>query len=262
MKNYVPIDTILNYVPKQLRRQVNEGDLLEHAIQAYNLLDIKDRYEQKGKLLEIVKGKAKLPADAKEINLVTYLYKEPTSEEEDSMTVCASSSELSILDPSCFCNTAYYNNCFEPLKYNGNSNPLCESCGDARLKRCRGTYQVDSNRNIIPSVFDGYLCVFYSRPIKDDNGNYLVIELEEVLKYLAYYASFMEVMNRMLLHEEATVSWYDKFMDLSDTYYLKAIGALRLRGLDVNAINAIKFTGTPNQTLIRLPNSYFERSPL
>lgn len=262
MKSYVPINTILNYIPKQLRRQAEESDLLEYALQAYNLLDIKDRYEQKAKIIEIVKNKAKLPSDLQEINLVTYLYRTPATSETDSLTNCISSEDTSILDPSCFCNTAYYNKCFTPMKYVGNSNTLCSKCGDARLKKCTETYQVDWNRNIITSIDNGFICVFYSRPIKDNSGNYLVLDIEEVLMYLAYYTSFMEVMNRMLVHEENSTSWYDKFMDLSDAYYLKAKGAIRLRGIDPELINAIKFTGTPNQKMVQLPASYFERSPL
>lgn len=262
MKTYVPIDTVLNFVPKQILRQSEEGDLLEYALQAYNLLDIRERYEQKSKIIHIQNKKAKLPTDLKEINLVTWLYKEPTTAETDSLTNCISSEDTSILDPSCFCNTAYYNNCFEPLKYIGNSNDICTNCGDPRLKRCRETYQVDWNRNIVTSFSEGYICVFYSRPIKDNQGNYLVMDIEEVLLYLAYYATFMQVMNNMLIHEQGASQLYEKFMDLSDSYYMKAKGTLRLRGLDAKLINAIKFTGTPNQSIVNLPNSYFERAIL
>lgn len=262
MKSYVPIETILNFVPREIRKQAEEGDLLESALQAYNLLDIKDRYEQKGQILEIVNYRAKLPSDLQEINLVTFLSKEPTEAETDSLTQCIESKETSILDPSCFCNTPYYNNCYSPMKYIGNSDTICSSCGDPRLKRCRETYQVDWNRNIIASFKEGYICVFYSRPIKNKEGKYLIADIEEVLLYLAYYASFIEAMNRMLLHEDNSVAWYERLMDLSDTYYMKAKGVLRLRGLDAKLISAIKYTDTANQKLINLPNSYFERPPL
>ncbi len=67
MKNYTPIDRILLNIPKPVRENAEDIDLLGYALDAYNLLDITDRNEEVLKILPISNFKAKIPNDAREM---------------------------------------------------------------------------------------------------------------------------------------------------------------------------------------------------
>ena len=73
MKNYIPIDRILLDIPKAVREGVEDSDILMWALDAYNQLDIWDRYEEVMAFVKLDNNKAKIPMDARELLFVSYL---------------------------------------------------------------------------------------------------------------------------------------------------------------------------------------------
>jgi len=259
MKNYVPIDRILLNIPKPIRENAEDIDLLGYALDAYNLLDIVDRNEEVLKIIKVDKFKAKIPSDAKEINLVTYftssddlLEPECKPSSIDELTTMSSQTSMEI-----FVSSALYQSKFFPLKFKGNSSNVCCSCPTLQGS-CPQYFSIDKNKNIVTSFETGYICLFYSRPMKDASGNYLIYDYPEVISYLAYSAAFQHAQDRMWRHEEGAVGLYERYMDLTDTWWKKSTGVIRLRNLDSTLIRSITFTNTPNQRLMRLPLSYME----
>jgi hypothetical protein len=259
MKNYTPIDRILLNVPKPIRENAEDIDLLGYALDAYNLLDITDRNEEVLKIIKVDNYKAKIPSDANEIHLVTYFASsddllEPDCSPSSIDELTKMSSQVSM---EIFVESTLYQSKFFPLKFKGNSSRICCTCPSLQGS-CPQYFSIDINKNIVTSFKEGYICLFYSRPIKDHEGNYLVYDYPEVISYLAYSAAFQHAQDRMWRHEEGAVGLYERYMDLVDTWWKKAKGVIRLRNLDSNFIRSINFTNTPNQRLMRLPLSYME----
>lgn len=262
MKNYTPIDRILLNIPKPVRENAEDIDLLGYALDAYNLLDITDRNEEVLKILPISNFKAKIPNDAREIYLVTYFASEedlfaPDCDLDEEAPTHSAEESLSLAEMQSFVNSSLYQERFYPLKFKGNSSRVCCSCPTLQGS-CPQYFSIDVNKNIVTSFREGYICLFYSRPIKDENNNYLIYDYPEVIQYLAYYASFIHTQDRLWRHEEGAVGLCELMMDLTDTWWKKAIGVIRLRNLDANLIRSINFTNTPNQRLMRLPKAYME----
>lgn len=256
MKNYIPIDRVLLNIPKPIRENAEDIDLLGYALDAYNLLDIVDRHEEVLKIIRVENFKAKIPADAKDIHLVTYF-----ASSDDLLTPECNTEEIEeisdVASMQDFVTSDLYQKRFYPLKFKGNSSRVCCTC-PTLMGNCPQYFSIDINKNIVTSFREGYICLFYSRPIKDSDDNYLIYDYPEVINYLAYSAAFQHAQDRIWRHEEGAVGLYERYMDLTDTWWKKATGVIRLRNLDATFIRSINFTNTPNQRLMRLPKAYME----
>jgi hypothetical protein len=249
MKNYVPIDRILLDLPKSIRENNEDSDLLMWALDAYNQLDIWDRYEESVAFLEIDNHKTKIPVDAKEVHFVSYLtskrpskgFREASCDPKDPRNVIPLSKMQS------YVRSSYYRQNFFPLKFKGNSSTICCTC-PTQIPNCPQYFNIDKNRNIVTSFRQGIICLFYSRPMKDDSGNYMIIDLPEVIKYLSYSVQFQAIQERLWRHEEGSISIYDRIIDLVDTYYMKAKGTLRLRNINASLIRSIVLGVLPENT--------------
>lgn len=264
MKNYVPIDRVLLNIPKAVREQAEDIDLLAYALDAYNLLDIVDRYEEVLTVVEIKDNKVKIPEDAKEILQVSYLVnpddkETPSCEITQEETPVNPYDSLSLSEMQQFVQSNLYQNRFIPLKFKGNASKICCNCPEF-LGNCPQYFNIDMNKNIVTSFKTGTICIVYSRPIKDENGNYLIYDFPEVIQFLAYYAQLMHAQERVWRHEEGIYSLYDRLLDITDSWWKKAIGVIRLRNVDTSLIRSINFVDSPNQRLIRLAKPYMENT--
>lgn len=173
---YVPLESILNYIPRVVKRESNREDLLSHALLALRELNIAQRYHTEMKIFEVINHKIDLPAGVSSIQLVTYMDSNPSNDDIEEY-LCAEIKSC----PSCkselcktsgmywegdsvFCDTctnclsepysynerlcrptlnyqlwldsALYNNNFTLLRFTGNTKGLL--CSDCPNLRCNG----------------------------------------------------------------------------------------------------------------------------
>ena len=93
MIKYVSIKSALRFIPRSLFDQSTDSDFMSWMLDAYRQLDIPIALESKVKILELTNGTLEIPEDVKEINLITYLDKEPSDTDLYSLSSCICNAE-------------------------------------------------------------------------------------------------------------------------------------------------------------------------
>lgn len=253
MTNYTPMESALRLVPKALFEQANRYDFLSWMLDGYRELKLREEYERNVKVLEIVDGKVELPNDIKEINVVSFLYKEPTNEDlyslkscvcdqtetttntEDTNDVCQYS-----LSYRMFLNSQYYNNNYVLMQYKGNSSTLlCRNCPN-KTSRCQYSFTIDKDKVLYSNVTEGFICIDYDTEVKDENNIPMIPDSQEIKQYLSYYAQYRHWEERASSKEESAHSMADRALQKANLYYNKVKGSRNLRALDANTIANVR----------------------
>jgi len=253
MTNYTSMESALRLIPKPLFEQSNRYDFLSWMLDGYRELKLREEFERKVKIFQVVDSKLELPADIKEINLVSFLFRKPTNEDiyslqscvcdqtetttttEDTNDVCQYS-----LAYRTFLNSRYYNNNYIPMQYKGVSTTLlCRNCPN-RVSPCQYTFTIDSNKVLYTNITEGYVCIDYDTEITDDEGIPMIPDYQDVKQYLAYYAQYRHWEERASGKEESAHQLADRAMQKANLYYNKVKGSRNLRALDANTIANVR----------------------
>lgn len=296
MVNYCKLEKVLPLIPKSLRRESDEAEMLRLALDGYRHLSVPMQLQNQLQVFEIVDHKVQLPSEIKVINFVTWMKSNPSLEDLDTLadSYCndcdtVQTTTTTITDPdgtitttttstaneyllahkivlnASFYNTNYFNNNFIPLKYIQGSvknNNLCDNCINRFTHGCNETFSVDHNKIMWTSFKDGFVCVDYDSEILED-GSYLIIEDNDVLNYLKHYIMQGLLEDRAFSHEQGTYQMAKNLQTEVDIWFRKASGALILKGIDRNLIESFSLRGFNENILKFLPNNYrakFERT--
>lgn len=275
MKNYIPLRSILNQVPKAILREDTPDNLLSFALDGYRLLDHPSQKEDKVKVFEIDNHKVVLPSEIKGINLVTYLCKNPSEQEIEDLCngTCECEREAEgyetttnnicrySINYKLFLDSQYYNNNYTPLKYIGNTNKsnICSGCLNRYCTHVNETFSVDKDKVLWTSIQSGYLCIDYFTEIVDDDGDIYIVDEQEIKQFLSYYTQLKHWEERLSVHEKGATYNINRLTQLVDVWYIKSRGKLNLINADDNLMSEIAFTQTRNQKLMRLPALYYNQ---
>ncbi len=267
MTNYIPLRSILGKIPKSLFKESSESDFLSWALEALRTLPSTSRTEAAVKILEIKNNKVALPKELKYINLITYMAKEPDEKSCSSLASCVESPEAEeewynntericryTLNYKLFLDSLYYNQNYMPLRYVGNS-PFVSKRSPNIGCNCAYTYTVDANKCLHTSLCEGFLCIDYQTEIKDENGDFLIPDYQEVSNYLSKYAIMKHWEERASSKEEGTFTLYQKYQQEAESQRKAAKGRILLSNTDLHTIANV--VGNTYQKLIKVPEYYF-----
>lgn len=262
---YTSIKSALRFIPRPLFQQSNEHDFLSWMLDGYRLLDLPSTVENTVKIYEIIDGKLELPLELKEINSIMYLDKEPTQEDLYSLQACVCNPESNAnsedTNNPCqytlayrqFLNSPYYKNNYLPLLYKGNGEMLCSDCINKKV-RCNNYFTIDKNRMLHTNILTGYLCIDYSREMKSDTGEFLIVDLTEIKQYLAYYAMAKHWEERAMIKEQSAANLYQDALTKAEIYLKKSRSILIMRGISPHDISAAQYDGYQNY--LKIPEKY------
>ena len=245
---YTSIAKVFTFLPKSFAEE--DGFVLEYASQAMDALGIHQVYDKKTCLIKITDHQASLPSDCKFVQALTYMHNQPT---EDSINTLISTSKSTEDNGTTTTDTYttlvtttskdYYNkdtilriqhqgvlnnyklwaesdvftNNFSLLRLvnrSVNINVHCDNCPNL-VCESKDYYQINMNNQIMTSIKDGYLCLFYLAKKKNDRGEFLIPDNFDVLTALAAYVKykFMEDMafsrqkGYQSMYREEQMSW-------------------------------------------------------
>ena len=266
MREFVSLKSLLTTIPKPLYNEAEESDFLFWFREALRLLPNITATETKVEIFEVVDTKVQLPKYIKQINKVTYMYKEPSDSCVQSYNECIVPEPQDLLPQVCkpeiyykmFLDSPYYNNNYRLLKYIGSDKSLL--CGN-----CPNFYCDDSNNFVLTrdkmmyTNFDcGFICIEYDTEVCDELGNLMIPDIQTLHNFLQSYAIKRHLEERMFTKEEGIGSMYQMYNQKSDIEYRKAKGDIILRSLNPDKIQAIQ--GGWFKRLIKLPSIYiYER---
>jgi len=265
MTNYIPFRSILGRIPKPLFKESTESDFLSWALDALRRLPPIARTESKVQIFEIKNNKVSLPKEIKSINLVTYMVTEPDEECCNSLACCVENPEPEetwyntdsicryTINYKLFLDSLYYNTCYSPLKFVGNSAYVVSNSPN-RNCNCQETYTVDKNKCLHTSYCDGFICVDYNVELKDDDGNFLIPDYQNVISFLTKYATMKHWEERASGKEEGAFTLYQKYQQEAESQYKAARGEILLKNADVDALSEVVKGGF--NKLIKVPERY------
>jgi hypothetical protein len=240
--NYVPIDTVLNRVPKKVIDELGPERCLSEALFAYRELAIKDRVKTYYTILDINNFTCEIPDEIKSINRVW-----KTSTEK--ITIICENSETA---EDCIEKIQDCQKCFEgELDYIGNVNNLInhkyENCSN-----CTHKYSIDHNRKLTTSFKDGILLLSVNAEVLEDE-KYLILNKPTLIRYLALSIQIKYWMEKMVNSEPSSFNIYKGLMQEADILQKKFKGNQKLSAIKIS--NMEEISGRLS-TPLRLFNDY------
>lgn len=299
MTEYVRLESILTRIPKNIREQESEGNLLSYALDIYKELNIPQKYETKFCLLTIVDHHVKIPDDVKIFNMVTYQNECPTQQEACELLRCADEVKCSDCGNTCpdlifTGNHAYCSSCnsclTEPENFMSRTNNICRhtlnyqlflvsqyyannfeplkyiGTGSGICKRCEGrnsycqhTFKVSPSRVLWTDIQEGLLCIDYDAEVTE-NGHLLIPNHPKLIRAMATYAEALVWKNKRGMHEDNAHNFYKDMLIEAEILLKSAKGDFILKAADANAISRVIFTGHPNHQFLKVPEFYYAES--
>ena len=267
--DYINIRSIFPYITIP-RSEWDEDLAIEYAAQAYDMaLGLKSfSYEPKVTLLEVSNHKAKLPQGFRLIEMVVYMYDQPTEDEvkgfEETTEITTQITENPVTDIDYTFNqdhidriqnqgivnnynlyTGLYNymstyNHFvvlRPIDDPFTRHRHCTWCPNLD-STCDDTYTITKSGEIITSFESGYICVSYLSEPVDDNGDLLIINDADVQNALATYVMWRLWETKMHLHEENAIRISMMYLDRWEKLAKKIKGKINIKTLDSVALSS------------------------
>lgn len=239
---YVPIETVLNRVPKKVIDELGPERCLSEALFAYRELAIKDRVATYYTILEVTNFTVEVPAEIKSINRVWKTSTEKTS------TICQDSETTE----DCIEKLNECQDCFEgELDYIGNVNNMInnryENCSN-----CTHKYSIDHNRIITTSFKDGLLLLSVNAEILEDD-KYLILNKPTLIRYLSLMIQIKYWLEMTLEKESNSLSMYRQLMQEADILQRRFKGNQKLSAIKMSNMEEISGASS---TPLRLFNNY------
>jgi len=262
MTTYTPLNAILDrsYFPANLRKESNDDDILSYGLDAYRLLNLPLEYQRKIEVKEIINHNVELPSDIHDINLVTYLNSDSCVNNDSNNLMPIAHNENYNIFYKIWQDSQFYNERFLPMRNIGNSASIsCTTCNNSLLNKCSETFSITPAKSLMTSIKDGFVCLDYDAEIKDENGNFLIINTPEIKRYLGLYAQMQLWLERAAGKEEQAFSMYKELTRMTELAMRKARGIQIMKNIDIQTINKISGTETYNQKLVRLPDLFYKK---
>lgn len=267
---YIKLQSILNNVPRTIRRETDDSTLLYYALEANRMINAPQNMEESIVILELVDHKAALPEDFRVINRVSYMYKDADDCSDDLCSLCADCStcqdeaeeyETSTenlcrhrLNYQLVLDSDYYKNYYHPMKYVGtNVDLFCRECPHIFWSSNVETFMVNSHKVLTSSVQEGFICVDYMREMQDEDGDFLIVDTAKVRNALSLYAQAMAWLERSGANEQGAHQKYSDMITRAELAIRSARGQLFGRAVDDNTIREIYGPDNKNMKLLKTP---------
>lgn len=262
MINYTPIQSCLdrNYIPASIRKEVDDNTLLSWCLDGYRMLNLNQEYERKIKIISIANHSVPIPDDAYDINNVTYLNCNECQQTIETQMPVQNESNYNIFY-KIWEESNFYNQHFMPMRNVGNSSSLlCTQCKNPMLSRCNETYSITPSKTLLTSIKDGFICLDYEAIIKNEVGDYMIINTPEIKRYLGLYAQSQSWLERASSKEEQAFNMYRQILGQAEIAMRRARGSNFMGGINMHTITSITGSDTVNSRLIKLPLAYLQNS--
>lgn len=269
-QNYISIRSVLPYITIP-RTEWDEDLAIEYAAQAYNTaLGIKSStYDEKIALLKLENFKAKLPQDFRKVQVVAYMWDQPTNTEVKGFSETDPVAEITenpVTDYEYDYNAAHiariqnqgivnnYNlytgllnsivqqkkfTLLRPLSTPFTQKQHCTWCPNLS-STCDDTYTITKDGTMISSIEEGYVCVSYLGEPIDENGDLLILDDSDIQNALATYVMFKLWETKMHMHEEQAVNIRLMYLNEWEKLAMKIKGKLNIKNLNSKAIAAYR----------------------
>lgn len=263
MINYVKINNILPYVSKAVLEESSQEEILSEALRGYELLASRRQTKEQVFIYTVKDHKTELSDDTIIINSV---YRTDNTLSDVYKKYCDCPETPEVTDNGCVGNYAIahklsldspdFKNSFYPMKYIGISSYVCDTCVNMFCHDCNETFSVDENKVLWTSFKDGTLCVKAKVTITDEEGDYLIVDDEDVKKYLALHAELEHFRNRMYRHEQGVTGIVDRLESKSNVFYNRARSSIKKLSLNPQLIGEITNNSRNAQFFKFLPDNY------
>jgi hypothetical protein len=236
--NYTSIDAVFSRLSIPFD-QVDEGDIIEWAMQGLDLMNIKRAYQQEMAVLTVTNHKTKLPVGLVQIEIVATpeLGKLPSEEEIQELETCDIDyinkqhvdriQEYGIINNyNLFVRTQYFKSNFFILKLANRplmGNFHCDDCPNLH-SNCALEYSIDTMGCVTTSFASGDLCIGYLKHATDKNGKFLIPDEENLILALVNWVTFKFWEQRSNMHEEGAERREEKYLRRAQNLMAKARG--------------------------------------
>lgn len=241
MINYTSINSVLPLVADSIRSEDNIPKLLSYILNGYRDIYSPVHTKEEVLLLQLKDHKTALPDSLRKINLVTYMSSDPNDDDSSNLegietqtveiNLAATEPDLQcvgnyILSHRLYLLSDYFQNNFEPMKYIGINKFVCTDCNNRFCHPCNYTYSVDENKILHSSQKEGFVCIIGESEVKID-GVYQIIDHPHVKRYLAIFAEYQHIRNRMFSQEQGAMNIKRDLSQDLNIWYNKARTAIK-----------------------------------
>lgn len=269
--NYVPIKAVLNYLSRAIQEEEqSELQITSWALQALRMVDFPQKYERKMCILKVEDSKANLPTGWRELNYISYMFKEPEQKEVDELAYCyqkkfaeecgdTTTGDLCKIPLSfgLFVYSDYYNNNFYPMTNRQNqlkNKGIGTNC--CNIENCRNSFSIKGDC-IYTDLKEGYICVDYDVEYQDDEGNYLVPDDADLMRGIAEYIKYQHWEGRADRHEQNAFSRSQTHLRQAEILLRNARGKQYLRSVDEDRLKDIQYG---KMKIVYVPAAYNYRN--
>ena len=265
MTNYIKLEDCLTLIPRSLLKESNRADFLAWMYEGLRHLPSITHSYPKVQIFEFDDYKLELDPTIKQINMVTYLSEEPTTECCDSFANCVDNPEAVESDTTTnnicrytinyklFLDSVYFKRNYKPLVYKGTGDVfICSKCLNRFASDCAYTFTVDPNRVLHTNLKSGFLCIDYDSELDCDNC--LIPDYPKVKDFLVKFAIMRHWEDRQSTKEQGTDGLYERYLRQAELALKAAKGQTNGRNLDINTINEVmRYT---YRRLVQIPEKY------
>lgn len=269
---YTSIAKVFTYLPKSFSEE--DGYVMEYAAQAMDALDIHEVYDKKVCLIYLSDHQASLPSDCKFIQALTFMESQPTTAETEQVITTYSratvddgdtltttyTTQVTTPDPGVdnqehilriqyqgvlnsykiWTESDAFNNNFVLLRMVNKSHSLAMHCNDSPNLHCdnKDYYQVNMNGQIISSIKQGYVCLFYLAKKKNDRGEFLIPDDFDVLNAIAAYIKYKYMEDMAFTRQKGYSSAYERELNNWEILSAKVKGKYLMRNFTANDVES------------------------
>jgi hypothetical protein len=246
MIEYVPIQAVLDpaYFPRTLRQESDDNSILTNILDGYRLLNVTQKLVEKEAIIKLENHSATLPSDVHTINLVSYGTLKTGTYNTSTYTL----NDIDLITP-----LRYVGNKKISMSLTDYNNSTCKVCTHGELSGCSETFSLSVFKELTASIKEGCLCIDYLAEAVNESGEYLIIKLPSVLRYLGLYAASIIFRDRAMSMEANTNQMYLQLLQQTEQAYKRAKGELHMRQIDLSLIDSLS-TNSINQKLMRIPS--------
>lgn len=221
-------------------QETSEADVIEWAMQGLDLMNATQPYKREGALLEVRNHRAKLPTGVCQIEAVASTIQgsnAPTAEEIEELTQC----EIDYINKeqvdrigqqgiinnyNLFVKTRYYQNYFVFLRLA--DRPMmqkfhCEDCPNLH-SNCQEEYTITPDGIITTSFESGHLCIGYLTYARDEFGDFMIPNDENLFQALVAYVTAMMWEERANMKEQGAWQMHINYLQRAEILMARCRG--------------------------------------
>lgn len=249
------------------RNHYQDDDIIEWIMNGLDILNIKKAYQQDAVLITVKNHKAILPCDLVQIDLVTSCSDKNlklTEEEQDELNenlgfneereeLIESNGNIKVIaNYPRFSKSDFFHNYFTVMTLSNRPFAGKYHCSDCPnlTNNCGLEYTLSPNGYITTPFECGYICLAYSRRAKDEDGEYIIPDHEELIQALANWCMAKHWEIRMNMKEEGAEKMHDRYIQKAQDLFQKTRGIFTMKSFSFPEWKGIVFKN------IKWSNSY------